>query len=344
MGEPQGRAPHRRSRRCHNRLQLRSGDISYEPSRHAPASMPLRFEFVPSLHSCMRLDRISIAIRGQVWQLMAITNHTDHILRFNYVAIRLFDPAGTQNEPLAKDDVAARLYNARPCSSSQQAVARVSHIKIFDRNMEVVPGTTASFWVPFAPPSVEMPGVWKYAIYDVPVKTDPAGRTVRATRFEVRTVATKLVDTFRRDSPWTPPVLVRTEEDRGYAIPPPSEPSVQPSRPKASDPPTVQRPTPTPSPPSMSAPSPQPPPTPTPPARSSQESSPPERATAPVRFVSVEKANLRDGPDPKARVLRVLTKGTKLTVITKSNQWYRVRLDNGVEGWVAESVTSARSE
>jgi uncharacterized protein YgiM (DUF1202 family) len=62
---------------------------------------------------------------------------------------------------------------------------------------------------------------------------------------------------------------------------------------------------------------------------------------APVRLVvSVPKANLRAEPHTKARILAVLRDGTRLTVVSRGDQWYRVRLENGTEGWVAESVVT----
>jgi uncharacterized protein YgiM (DUF1202 family) len=57
-------------------------------------------------------------------------------------------------------------------------------------------------------------------------------------------------------------------------------------------------------------------------------------------LISVGQANFREKPDVKSRILQVLSKGTKLVVVSKGNQWYRVRLDNGREGWVAESVVT----
>jgi len=57
-------------------------------------------------------------------------------------------------------------------------------------------------------------------------------------------------------------------------------------------------------------------------------------------IVKVGKANLREKPDSKSRILQVLSKGTKLAVIGKGNEWYRVRLESGAEGWVAESVVA----
>jgi uncharacterized protein YgiM (DUF1202 family) len=59
-----------------------------------------------------------------------------------------------------------------------------------------------------------------------------------------------------------------------------------------------------------------------------------------VLIVSVGRANMRDKPDAKAKILQVLTKGTKVVVVSKGNQWYRVRLADGAEGWVAESVVT----
>lgn len=58
-------------------------------------------------------------------------------------------------------------------------------------------------------------------------------------------------------------------------------------------------------------------------------------------FIGVERANLRGGPDTKSRILAVLRRGTRLTVVAKGDHWYRVRLDNGTEGWVAESVVTS---
>ncbi len=111
------------------------------------------------------------------------------------------------------------------------------------------------------------------------------------------------------------------------AAPPPV--IVQPSAPVRPEPPSAITP-----PPSESGPS----------AAPSPEPTSRERPATSVVFVAVQRANLRQSPDVKARILAVLTKGTKLTVQEKSAQWYRVRLDDGKEGWVAESVTSAKPD
>ncbi len=99
--------------------------------------------------------------------------------------------------------------------------------------------------------------------------------------------------------------------------------------------------------PARSAPQPSPAPTvtpaaPTPPSAPSRQEPAPPQKDAPVitLVISVPRANLRAGGGLKAKVIRLLTKNTRLTVLGKANQWYLVRLDDGTEGWVAESVTS----
>jgi hypothetical protein len=78
-----------------------------------------------------------------------------------------------------------------------------------------------------------------------------------------------------------------------------------------------------------------------PPAASRQEPAPaPRSQTILTVVVTAPHANLRDGGDAKAKVVRVLPKNTRLIVLGKTSQWYLVRLDDGTGGWVAESVTS----
>ncbi len=158
------------------------------------------------------LERVPFFRSGQYWQELALTNQTDHVIRLNGVAIRIFDPSGNQLEPLSKNDLAARLLGERPCPSSQRALAQFRAIKVFDRNIEIVPKTTSAFWVPFQAPSLGMPGVWKVAIYDVPVQVDETGRPTKTTRFEMRLVVTRLVDTYRRENAFAAPQLIGTQE------------------------------------------------------------------------------------------------------------------------------------
>jgi hypothetical protein len=92
---------------------------------------------------------------------------------------------------------------------------------------------------------------------------------------------------------------------------------------------------------------------PEPPARSpsvtpstpSSPAAPPRAEPAPappaiMLVVSVPRANLRERGAASARLIKVLPRNTRVTVLGKANQWYLVRLDDGTEGWLAESVTA----
>lgn len=78
------------------------------------------------------------------------------------------------------------------------------------------------------------------------------------------------------------------------------------------------------------------------PSAPSRQEPPPAQRSQPVLkvVVTAPQANLRERADPNAKLVRVVPKNTRLTVLGKANQWYMVRLDDGTEGWVAESVTS----
>jgi SH3-like domain-containing protein len=60
-----------------------------------------------------------------------------------------------------------------------------------------------------------------------------------------------------------------------------------------------------------------------------------------VLYVKTHLANFREGAGTAAKILRVLRRGARLEVLETRNDWFRVRVDDGQEGWVAESVTSA---
>lgn len=158
------------------------------------------------------LERISLGTIDQVWQQVAVTNDTQNVIRFNGVVVRLFDPAGTQYSVLTKGDLQAELLSKRPCPSTQQALGIFAANPIFDRNIEIVPGTTSTFWVAFRPATRAMQGVWKIALYDVPVSLDPAGRPLRTTRFETRIAVKEVSETYRRDSLMAKPQLLERTE------------------------------------------------------------------------------------------------------------------------------------
>jgi SH3-like domain-containing protein len=62
--------------------------------------------------------------------------------------------------------------------------------------------------------------------------------------------------------------------------------------------------------------------------------------TPQVLYVKTHLANFREGAGTSRKILRVLRQGARLQVLETRTTWLRVRLDDGLEGWVAESVTS----
>jgi len=92
-------------------------------------------------------------------------------------------------------------------------------------------------------------------------------------------------------------------------------------------------------PPSGAAPASPPAPAAAPPAPSPSVA--PDPAQAPqVLYVKTHLANFREGAGTSRKILRVLRQGARLQVLETRTTWLRVRLDDGLEGWVAESVTS----
>jgi SH3-like domain-containing protein len=82
-------------------------------------------------------------------------------------------------------------------------------------------------------------------------------------------------------------------------------------------------------------------PTPAPPSASSSAPSAADVPTPQVLYVKTHLANFRQGAGTSQKILRVLRQGARLQVLETRTTWLRVRLDDGQEGWVAESVTSA---
>ena len=76
------------------------------------------------------------------------------------------------------------------------------------------------------------------------------------------------------------------------------------------------------------------------PSKAPEVTQPPAQRTAEIVLAFV---NLRKEPSMKAKIIRVLKKGTKLTVFEEKAGWLRVRLEDGAEGWVGKSTTSERT-
>lgn len=196
-------------------------------------------------------EKVPLMRPGQYWEQLAITNNTNHVLRMNSVVIRLFDPSGGQYEPMNWGDLQTELMGLRPCPSTAVAINQFRVNKVFDRNMEIVPGSTSTFWVPFRPASMSMTGVWRFAIYEVPVRVDDAGRALKTTQFDIRVVSKQIVDTYSQASPLEPAKLVSsrdvsdsgaTAKPQAAVAPTAAAPSAQATAQPASSPPQDARP------------------------------------------------------------------------------------------------------
>jgi hypothetical protein len=71
--------------------------------------------------------------------------------------------------------------------------------------------------------------------------------------------------------------------------------------------------------------------------------------STPVAYVVTAVASLRDAPSSGARTVAVLRRGTPVRILEDrlpipTERWFRVRLDDGRDGWIAEAVTSLTIE
>ena len=64
-----------------------------------------------------------------------------------------------------------------------------------------------------------------------------------------------------------------------------------------------------------------------------------------VAVIAVDVANVRSGPTIDASVIAQVKYGTELPILGQDKDWYKVKLPDGKEGWVAAGwiVGSARS-
>jgi len=61
-------------------------------------------------------------------------------------------------------------------------------------------------------------------------------------------------------------------------------------------------------------------------------------AAADTLTITGRQAVVRAGPDSKQGILATVPQGTTLALLETRKGWYRVLLDDGREGWVAQAV------
>ena len=60
--------------------------------------------------------------------------------------------------------------------------------------------------------------------------------------------------------------------------------------------------------------------------------------------ITARQAVVRAGPDSKQGILATMPRGTTFALLETRQGWYRVLLDNGGEGWVAQSAAQVQAE
>ncbi len=78
-------------------------------------------------------------------------------------------------------------------------------------------------------------------------------------------------------------------------------------------------------------------PPPSPPSKTPEPSPAPAQRTTEIALPFV---NVRQGPSADSKIITVVKKGTKLTVLEDKLGWLRVRLEDGTEGWVGKNMTA----
>jgi len=77
------------------------------------------------------------------------------------------------------------------------------------------------------------------------------------------------------------------------------------------------------------------------PASTTQTSLKTQETEPRIVYVKWPKISLREGPGPEFKILTEVVKGTGLAVIGENGPWFKVRLEDGREGWVGKATTSA---
>lgn len=157
------------------------------------------------------LEEVSVAVNGQMWRRVSVTNRNANILRLNTMAVRLFTPDGREWPPLTRDQILKAFRAARPCPSSDTALSAFRDLRLLEKTAEIMPGATVTGWLAFQPPAPEkLPGEWKLGLYDVPVRLNETGRTTKAGYFEFRYNAVTYRDTYRKKHLLATPKLIES--------------------------------------------------------------------------------------------------------------------------------------
>lgn len=160
------------------------------------------------------MEKVSILPEGCMLEKINITNKTGHVVRLNTAVISAFDPANNSFPMLTKEEISAKLFSSLGlCNTNTgaQLVNQLNMVKLLDKNTELLPDRTETKYLIYQPQSLQLPGVWKLTLYDVPVETSPAGQVTKTVNFSLESVCKQFKDTYKQE-PFKKPVLTGTEE------------------------------------------------------------------------------------------------------------------------------------
>lgn len=159
------------------------------------------------------MERVALAPKGTWWVKVSVENATDHIVRLDRSVVKLMDPSGNTHELLTKEEVQALLMTGRPCTTTANLTSRLALVKLYNRQTEILPGTSYTAWVAFYPKMENLiAGTWKTALYEIPVETDPAGNVTKTTRFELPTTIRHYRETYKSGGMFGKDEFVSREE------------------------------------------------------------------------------------------------------------------------------------
>lgn len=67
-------------------------------------------------------------------------------------------------------------------------------------------------------------------------------------------------------------------------------------------------------------------------------------AAADMLTITVRQTVVRAGPDSKRAILTTVSQGATFALLETRQSWYKILLDDGREGWVAQSAAQVQSE
>lgn len=177
------------------------GDISPTARTKIPV-INSKGQYLASSETEIQLMDATVFPPGTVPYPVTVTNLTDHIVRFSTAVIRLFDPAGEDFQPLSSLECLSEWTDRFPDwpalgpTSWKTFETKVKTMKMISPATELLPNIPYKGYLVFKPTSVQVPGIWKVTLYDIPVETDDAGKITKTVKVEYRSELQKFNCTY----------------------------------------------------------------------------------------------------------------------------------------------------